>query len=113
MANDMMSTLKGLLGENADEKIQSVLQGLQGSAPRETAEADTPNLPMASAPSPEGLDFLMQMKGLVEQMGNANDSRSNLLLSLRPYMRTGRQKGIDNAVRLLNMARISGLFRNL
>ena len=113
MANDMMSTLKGLLGDNAEEKIKSVLGNFQASnTPTDTSAEVSAPIPSATLP-PEGLDFLMQMRGLIEQMGNSNDSRSNLLLSLRPYMRSERQRGIDNAVRLLNMARISGLFRNL
>lgn len=109
MANDMMSTLKGILGDNADEKIQSVLNGLQSSSDSNSVlDADSPSLPVSSGGSNEYLD---QIKSIVNQMGSANDTRSNLLLSLKPYMRTERQRSIDNAVKILNLTKFSGLFK--
>ncbi len=61
--------------------------------------------------SPEGLKYMSKIKGIIDEMGSANDPRSNLLMSLRPYMRTNRQKSIDNAVKILNLSRFSGLFK--
>ena len=119
MANDMMNTLRSLLGDNADEKIKTVMQALQsGSSDASTdAPSSAPAVSQTASPavssSPDGLEYLAQIKNIVDQMGSANDSRSQLLMSLRPYMRQNRQRGIDNAVRVLNMARFSGLFRNL
>ena len=125
MANDMMSTLKGLLGDNADEKIQSVLSALQSTnqTPKEeTAEttaapAETPGpapaKPMKTSGTNgmEGMEYIMKIKNVIDEMGSANDARSNLLLSLRPYMRQERQRGIDNAIRVLNLSKFSGLFK--
>lgn len=124
MADDMMSTLKGLLGDNADEKIQSVLQALQSTAQesggepaeQKAAPADISGSESMSATSPggmnlENIEYIMRLKSLMEEMGNANDDRSNLLLSLRPYMRKERQQGIDQAIRILNLSKFSGLFK--
>lgn len=114
MANDMMNTLRSLLGDNADEKIKTVLQSLQsGSVPGAASSAPPPSSGSTTSSAPEGTEYLMQIKNIIDQMGSANDSRSRLLMSLRPYMRQNRQHGIDNAVKILNMARFSGLFRNL
>lgn len=130
MANDMMNTLRGLLGDNADEKIQSVLSALGGGG--NTSSDSTPvvetsaqiveDVPDNAPPQQAGnanpgnlngdsLQYIMKIKSVIDEMGNANDSRSNLLLSLRPYMRTERQKGIDNAIKILNLSRIAGLFK--
>lgn len=108
---DMVETLKGILGDDAEEKIQSVLSGLQssGSAGEEESTGDS-SVPALSK-SLNGADYLSQIKSLVGQMGNANDSRSNLLLSLKPYMREERKHSIDNAVKILNLTRIAGLFK--
>lgn len=125
MANDMMSTLKGLLGDNADEKIQSVLSALGGAEPKASAaeepvaEADAQVIEDIPKPQQSGglnlnadsLQYMMKIKNVIDEMGSANDSRSNLLLSLRPYMRTERQRGIDNAIKILNLTRIAGLFK--
>ncbi len=124
MANDMMSTLKGLLGDNADEKIQSVLSALQNTSQtpqEETVETTVKTVepapkPAQSRPSggggTEGMEYLMKIKNIIDEMGSAGgDARSNLLLSLRPYMRKERQRGIDNAIRVLNLSKFSGLFK--
>ena len=123
MAEDMMSTLKGLLGDNAEENIGAVLSALGGSSAKspggtaqkeETAKGETPSRTAgnkAPALNPEALQYIGQLKNMVDSMGKANDARSNLLMSLKPYMRTSRQHSIDNAVRLLNISKISGLFK--
>lgn len=155
---DMMSTLRTLLGDNADAKIQNAMNMLQNSgllsqvqqngnqvnnAPAqpanvpvntpvnrpapETAAANIVSQPEAGNPvqnsgtnnqsssaqsilTPEGMQFIGQVRNMVEQMSNTNDSRSNLLRSLRPFMRTDRQRSIDRAIRIMNIGRFSGLF---
>lgn len=117
---DMLGTLKGLLGDNADEKISMVMNALQGNgektvnveddiAVRENNE-EAP-LSLTGGSSSDAGQYIMKIKGLIDEMGNANDSRSNLLLSLRPYMRDNRKKSIDNMIKILNLSKISGLFR--
>ncbi len=96
---DMMETLKGMLGDDAEDKIKTVLGGLQSGGEGGALSDGSQN------------DYLSQIKSLVGQMGSANDSRSNLLLSLKPYMRTERRQSIDNAVKILNLTRIAGLFK--
>ena len=122
MANDMMSTLKGLLGDNADEKIQSVLSALQNTnqTPKEETVETTATPVETPKPAParpvsssgmDGMEYIMKIKNIIDEMGSANDARSNLLMSLRPYMRQERQRGIDNAIRVLNLSKFSGLFK--
>lgn len=112
---DMMSTLKGFLGDDAEDKIKNAMNMLSGSGILDNVSeneekgisqksAGTPSLP------PEGLEMLMQLKGMADRISTANDSRSNLLMSLRPFMRTERQQSIDRMVKLMNIGRFSGLF---
>ncbi len=121
---DMMSTLKGFLGDNADEKIGKAMEMLKSSGmlenkqnlgeqvensisvekPQNSSGNSLPNL------TPEGLEMIGQIKGMFDQMTNTNDQRSNLLLSLKPFMRPGRQRSIDRVTKLMNIARFSGLF---
>lgn len=125
MADDILSSLKGMLGDNADEKINSVLNMLKSSDAGKKISVDEeinitddkgglPVLPSNTSKdifSVEGLEYLSRIKGIVDEMGRANDPRSNLLMSLRPYMRNNRKKGIDNAIKLLNLSRMSGIFK--
>lgn len=160
---DMMSTLKTLLGDNADAKIQNAITALGNSgllnqiqqssnnaapaspsgsaqtvgnsanpgnadssanAAQSVSAATDKNISVSNNVSaqgnennggntyltPEGMQFVGQIRNMVEQMSNTNDSRSNLLRSLRPFMRTDRQRSIDRAIRLINIGRFSGLF---
>lgn len=121
MSGDMMDTLKDLLGENADEKLRSVMSVLGGGSSDAPSEASASVVEEKAAPPPEkpqsagineeALQYIGQFKNVVDSMGRANDSRSRLLMSLKPYMRASRQHSIDNAVRLLNISRLSGLFK--
>ncbi|MBQ7986808.1 MAG: hypothetical protein IJ304_06070, partial [Clostridia bacterium] len=121
---DMMSTLKGFLGDNADEKIKGAMEMLKSSGmldssgnigeqiensieisePKKPAQNNFPKI------TPEGLEMMGQIKNMFDQMTNSNDSRSNLLMSLKPFMRTERQRSIERVTKLMNIARFSGLF---
>ena len=96
--NNMMNTLRQMLGDNADEKIKNALDTLQGGGGGEMMPGD------------DG-DYVNQIRNIVGRMSGANDTRSNLLLSLKPYMRAERQQSIDSAVKILNLTRLAGLFK--
>ncbi len=123
--NDLMSSLKGMLGEHADEKINAVMNMLKGDSTSNSDDATVSytenedkqeklgsvNSSEVFPISGEGLEYLTKIKGIIDEMGNTNDSRSQLLMSLRPYMRETRKRSIDNAVKILNLSRFSGMFK--
>lgn len=115
MGNSTMDTLKGLLGENADEKIKSVLSSLSqdtNSGDFETPNQNQPIIRNTSAIDTTSIESIAQIKNIVENLTNSsNDSRSSLLLSLKPYMRSSRQSSIDTAIKILNISKLSGLFK--
>lgn len=104
---DMMETLKELLGDNAEEKINSVVNML-GSDKADSTQASPPMLSDVDMSMPE---LMIQAQGLLSKLSSGGDDRSNLLMSLKPYMRENRKKSIDSAVKLLNMAQLSELFK--
>lgn len=134
--NDLLNSLRGMLGDNADEKINAVMNMLKtdSSSAKNTvsqienditisdnsnnsdSQDNTEALTVSAAessPAPlsdEGIEFIGKIKNIIDEMGSVNDPRSNLLMSLRPYMRETRKKSIDNAVKILNLSRFSGLF---
>lgn len=131
---DMMSTLRGILGDGADDKIKNAMNMLAGSGilqqnnPQKPAQdlaeainndikteevsqpAQEQQMGSSSVLTPEGIQFLGQIKSMVDQVSNTNDSRSELLRSLRPFMRSERQQSIDKLIRIMNVGRLSGLF---
>ena len=63
--------------------------------------------------STNGLNQIMQIKNIMDSMAvNKNDPRTNLLLSLKPYMREGRKHSIDSAVRLLGLTNVTKMLKN-
>ena len=121
---EMLSTLQGFLGDNADEKIKGAMEMLKSSGMLDSSgdmgekiensiDAKEPkNQVAANFPkiTPEGLEMMGQIKNMFDQMTNSNDQRSNLLLSLKPFMRKERQRSIDRVTKMMNIARFSGLF---
>ncbi len=102
---DMMDTLKGLLGDDAEEKIKSVLSGLaSGGEQQQEKPQEKPQ------ESPIDMESMMKMMKIMEGLNNTDDERSRLLLSLKPFMRSSRQQSIDNTIKLLSLSKISGLF---
>ena len=99
---DIAETLKEILGDNADEKIGSVLNMLGGG------NNDT-------HPSGEiSPELISQAQGLIGSLsGIGSDDRSRLLMALRPFMREKRQHSIDSAVKLLNLAKLSRVFKEV
>ncbi len=122
MPGSAMDTLKGLLGDNADEKIKAAIGALSSGPESHTGvsdvsseDAETEIIPVSNSQNnfdSGTMDSLMQIKNIVDNFANSgNDSRSNLLMSLRPYMRTSRQSSIDTAIRILNLSKLSGIFK--
>lgn len=94
---DAMNTLKELLGDNAEDTIKGVMDSLSGGS----SEADSS-------------DYGSDLKALMDKLSsNRSDPRTNLLLSLKPYMSEERKRSIDGAVRLLSLSKLSGLMKSL
>lgn len=58
------------------------------------------------------MNTILKMKSIMDKMNNSNDPRSNLLYSLKPYLREGRKEKIDQYANLLNIAKITELFKD-
>lgn len=69
-----------------------------------------------SGPEPEmnSIDFetIMKMKTIMETLNEKNDPRSNLIYSLKPYLRKSKQAKLDQYANLLKITQVSGLFKN-
>ena len=96
---DMMETLKGILGDDSEDKIKNAMSSLSLVGGNNVGNDIS-------------MEYISQMKDIIGKLGNSNsDPRANLLMSLKPYMRTRRQGSIDSAVKLLNLAKLAVLFK--
>lgn len=56
------------------------------------------------------MNMVMKMKSAMEKMNHASDPRSNLLQSLKPYLREEKKSKLDQYSNLLNMTTLIELF---
>lgn len=55
---------------------------------------------------------VLKMKSIMENLNNKNDPRSNLLYSLKPYLREEKRGKVDQYANLLNVAKIADLLKD-
>jgi len=59
------------------------------------------------------IDTMIKMKNIIEKMNSKKDDpRSNLLLSLKPYLKESRKNKVEQYVKFLNMSSVIDLFGN-
>lgn len=57
------------------------------------------------------INMLFKVKSIMDKMNtNKNDPRSNLLLSLKPYLKESRKSKVEQYVQLLNMSKVMEAF---
>lgn len=108
---DMLDTLKGLLGENADEKLDGIMKIINPDG------AQAPPIQAFETPNEQGEispETLQMIKSVMSKMGSGvKDDRTKLLMSLKPYMGGKRQSTIDSAIKMLNLSQFSELFKGV
>jgi len=52
----------------------------------------------------------MKMKSIIDKMNIKDDPRSNLLESLKPYLKESRRNKLDQYVQLMNISRVMEVF---
>ena len=57
------------------------------------------------------IDTILKLKTIIETFNKKDDSRANLLYSLKPYLRESRQKKIDQYVNIFKLTAITNLFK--
>ena len=58
------------------------------------------------------MNTIIKMKNIMEKINNKNDPRSNLLASLKPYLRDNKKEKLDQYSNLINFAKIAEIFKN-
>ena len=58
------------------------------------------------------INTIMKMKSIMEKMNSATDPSSNLLVSLKPYLRDNKKEKLDQYANLINFAKIAEFLKN-
>ena len=101
---EMINNLTNILQNNSSDNSQDNSQGKNASF----NESDS------SAFNSSNIDFetIMKIKSIMETLNKKDDPRSNLLYSLKPYLRESRRKKLDQYVNLFKITQVTNLFKN-
>lgn len=116
MGNEDMSELFGKFSNmikegNIPDEMKGILSSLSSNnSDSSEGEASTES----SNDSSPSIDFetLLKMKSVMEKLNNNNDPRSNLLLSLKPYLKESRKEKVDQYIKLFGMSKVLEVFNN-
>lgn len=127
--SDLLNTFKVALNTNSEntndnnnslnitpEMIDNLAKSLKNKNFQTNSSTDTTNNKSSSTKSTENnisLDFdtILKIKTVMESFNQKDDIRSNLLYSLKPYLRESRQKKIDQYVNLFKLSGITKLLK--
>ena len=126
--SDMMQKLSGMLaGKEVPDNIKSMLQNFTANkssestssttSPEEAHTTDSSNeSENTETNNPFGnidIGTIMKMKSIMDKMNQKKDDpRSNLLLSLKPYLKPSRKQKVDQYIQLFSMTEILEAFNS-
>ena len=114
---DMMNKgeLNDVISKIPPEMIQNFSSMLNSSNDKKENSGNTAN----NSNKNNSFDFnnidmntILKMKSVMENLNSSNDPRSNLLQSLKPYLREERKDKVDKYSNFLNVAKIANLLNN-
>lgn len=102
------------MADNISEKLQSILSNpdtlnMFSSLLSQQNSSDENNV----SDSSDNDEFISNIQNAVSRINNGTDRRINLLNALRPYMRQTRADGIDKAVKMLKLAQLTSVFKDI
>ena len=103
---DMIKNFSSMMNNNSQNKKESNTSETSQKIPNQ--ENSNNNFDFNNI----DMNTILKMKSVIEKLNNSNDPRSNLLYSLKPYLREGRKEKLDQYANLLNVAKVADLLKN-
>ncbi len=114
---EMLQNFASLMGNNSNNNQEKESSNFSDTSENNTNFQSNTNSQNSS--NTNNFDFnnidinmIMKMKSMMDKMGNKNDPTSNLLQSLKPYLRDEKKGKVDQYANLLNMTKLAELFNN-
>lgn len=112
--NENTKNLNKLNAEEINEKLKSinineVLSNFSNSQANNTNQNQNSN---SGNQNTIDMETIMKVKNIMEKMNIQNDANSNLLYSLKPYLRESKQAKLDQYANLMKFSQIANLLKN-
>ena len=59
------------------------------------------------------METIIKLKSVLDKVNTRDDPRSNLLLSLKPYLKESRKSKVEQYIQLFNMTKVLDIFNNM
>lgn len=99
MVNNLMAMLKS--DSSSNEQTNSSYSGNNSNNTNTTNNSGFGNI---------DFETIMKMKSIIDKMNIKDDPRSNLLESLKPYLKESRREKVDQYIQLMNISRVMEVF---
>lgn len=112
--SDIMNKLNSMLKNNElPDDIKNIVNNFSSSGKSDSGTSSSNN---NTSSDTSGIDFdtILKMKTIMDSMNNPqNDPRSNLLKSLKPYLRDSRKSKVDQYIKIFSMGKVFEAFNPL
>lgn len=107
---DMVNNLFNMLKNSNGSQNNSSTTNFENFSDSQYSNNSSNN--SADYSSSNGIDFetIMKMKSIIDKMNVKDDPRSNLLQSLKPYLKDSRKAKVDQYIQLMNMSKVMEIF---
>ena len=115
--NDMSNIMKQLnnMMQNNEfpDNIKEAINNFKNSSRNNNTNTNNENTNNSDNPEID-INTILKMKQIIDSMNtNKNDPRSNLLMSLKPYLKESRQKKVDQYIQLFGLSKAFEMFNFL
>ena len=117
--NDMgnlMNQINQILKNNdVPDELKNIVNNLKNSSNNKDNNSNENKSSSDDSGSPElDINTILKMKQIMDSMNsNKNDPRTNLLLSLKPYLKESRREKVDQYVKLFGLEKAFETFSSL
>lgn len=109
---DMVNNLFNMLKNSNNSQNNNSNTNFDTSNNNQYSNNFSNNSADSSSSNSNGIDFetIMKMKSIIDKMNVKDDPRSNLLQSLKPYLKDSRRAKVDQYIQLMNMSKVMEIF---
>ena len=117
--NDMgnlMNQINQILKNNdVPDELKNIVNNLKNSSNNKDNNSNEDKSSSDDSGSPElDINTILKMKQIMDSMNsNKNDPRTNLLLSLKPYLKESRREKVDQYIKLFGLEKAFETFSSL
>lgn len=115
--SDMISKISSMLNSDTlPDGLKDMLGNLKNSSSESTSKEGSSSNSTSSSPSSTeqpAIDFetILKMQSIIGKLNTKDDPRSNLLLSLKPYLKPSRRDKVEQYIKLFNMSKVMEVFK--